>query len=140
MLTSVYEVLGDEEGVKRAARAAVSDAERVLAQDPMNGAALAMGGTGLAILGDRERFYEWVDRALMVDPDNMIMAYNFACAMTLRLKDHDRAMDLIERRFENVPASLFKAALVDPDLADLRDLQRFKAMIEKTTTRLGMAR
>jgi adenylate cyclase len=138
MLTSVYEVLGDEEKVRQAARMAVSDSERVLAQDPINGAALAMGATGLAVLGEKDRFYEWVDRALLVDPDNMIMAYNFACAMTLRLKDHDRAMDLIEQRLENVPRSLFKAILVDPDLEALKNLPRFKAMVEKASKRLGI--
>jgi adenylate cyclase len=117
---------------------AIADAERALAEDPMNGAALAMGATGLAVLGERERFYEWVDRALMVDPDNQIMAYNFACCMSLRLKDYDRAMDLIEKRLETIPTSLFKAALVDPDLAPLREIPRYQAMIEKAKQRLGV--
>jgi adenylate cyclase len=139
MLTSVYEVLGDPERVRHAAVTAIADAERALAEDPMNGAALAMGATGLAVLGERERFYEWVDRALMVDPDNQIMAYNFACCMSLRLKDYDRAMDLIERRLETIPTSLFKAALVDPDLAPLREIPRYQEMIERAKARLGMS-
>lgn len=138
MLTSVYEVLSDEEKVLHAARRAVADSERVLAQDPINGAAMAMGATGLAILGERDRFYEWVDRALLVDPCNMIMSYNFACVNTLRLKDYDRATDLIEQRLKDVPRSLLRGALVDPDLEGLRNLPRFQAMIEKTKKRLRM--
>jgi adenylate cyclase len=137
MLTSVYEVLGDSERVIDAGRRAVSDAERALADDPLNGAALAMGATGLAIIGEKERFYQWADRALLVDPDNMIMAYNFACVMSLRLNDHRRAMDLLERRMANVPESMLRALLVDPDLKGLRESARYKKMVHAAKTRLG---
>ena len=138
MLTSVYEAIGDQKRVLQAGRNSVSDAERVLEDDPMNGAALAMGATGLAILGEKERFYEWVDRAELVDPDNMVMAYNFACAITLRLKDYDRALDFLERRISTVPQSMFNAMLVDPDIAALRSLPRYKLMVEAAKKRLGM--
>jgi hypothetical protein len=68
----------------------------------------------------------------------MIMSYNFACVNTLRLKDYDRATDLIEQRLKDVPRSLLRGALVDPDLEGLRNLPRFQAMIEKTKKRLRM--
>ncbi|HKO69966.1 MAG TPA: TIR domain-containing protein [Bradyrhizobium sp.] len=138
MLSSIYEELGDQDGVRRAAQMAISHAERVVAKDPTNGAALAMGATGLAILGERQRFQEWSDRAQLVDPDNMIMQYNLACAMARRFEDCDGALDLLERRLNNVPPTLFRAILNDPDLERLRDLRRFKAMIEKAKLRLGV--
>lgn len=138
MLTSAYEELGDMDGVVRAAHNAVADAKRVLADNPTNGAALAMGATGFAILGEKERFREWVDRAQLVDPDNMIMQYNFACAFAKRLKDYDSAMDLLERRLADVSPTLFRAALNDPDFMGMKDLPRFKAMIREAKQRLGI--
>jgi adenylate cyclase len=138
MLTSVYDELGDDKAMMRAAHRAVSDAERVLAENPTNGAALAMGATGLAIIGEKERFREWVDRAQLVDPDNMIMQYNFACALAHRFNDYDGALDLLDKRLETAPPTLFRAVLNDPDLKGLRDHPRFKAMIEKARARLGV--
>jgi adenylate cyclase len=137
MLSSVYGALGDEEGVAHAARMAVSRAERVIAQNPTNGAALVTGATGLALLGDVDRFREWKDRALLVDPNNMIMLYNFACVMA-RLKDFDGALDLLERRLKTITPTFLGGVLTDPDLDGLRELPRFRAMIEETQRRLGL--
>ena len=36
----------------------------------------------LALLGQAERAKGWMSRALLIDPDNMNMRYNFACALT----------------------------------------------------------
>ena len=138
MLTSVYEALGDQERVAEAARNSLAKAEQALAQNPANGAALAMGAAGLAILGDKDRFREWADRGLLVDPDNLIMAYNLACAMARRLKDYDGALDLLENRLDLITPTLFRGVLTDPDLDGVREMPRFKRMIEKTRQRLGM--
>jgi len=138
MLTSIYMALGDKERWLAAARMAVSHAERVLAHNPTNGAALAMGATGLAILGEHDRFREWVDRALLVDPDNAIMQYNFACAMALHLKDYEGALDLIARRLEKITPALFRGILTDPDLDGMRQLPRFQAMIKAAQDHHGM--
>ena len=138
MLTSVYQALRDEDAIRHAANALLPKAERALAQDPANGAALAMGATALAILGDKDRFREWAERGLLVDPDNLIMAYNLACAMTKWLKDYEGALDLLEKRLDLITPTLFRGVLTDPDMDPLRDMPRFKAMIEKTRQRLGI--
>lgn len=138
MLSSVYEALGDDEGVAHAASMAVSRAERAIAQNPTNGAALVTGATGLALLGEVDRFREWKDRALLIDPNNMIMLYNFACVMA-RLKDFDGALDLIEQRLKTITPTFLRGVLTDPDLDDLRELPRFKAMIKETKRRLDLA-
>jgi adenylate cyclase len=137
MLSSVYEALGDEEGVTRAARMAVSRAEHALAKSPTNGSALVTGATGLAVLGEVDRFREWVDRALLVDPNNLIMVYNFACAMA-RMKNYEGALDLIQRRLENITPTLFRGMLTDPDLDGIRENPRFKAMMKEAQERLGL--
>ena len=35
-------------------------------------------------LGDEDRAREWIDRALLIDPDNLNMRYNFACVCRVR--------------------------------------------------------
>lgn len=137
MLTSVYEALGDEDGVARAARMSVSRAQRVVALNPTNGAALVTGATGLALLGEIDRFREWKDRALLIDPDNMIMLYNFACVMA-RLGDIDGALDLLERRMKTITPTFLRGIFTDPDLDNLREQPRFNAMVEEAKRRLGL--
>ena len=138
MLTSIYESLGDKESETRAAHMAVANAERILAHNPTNGAALAMGATGLGLLGEHDRFRDWADRALLIDPDNMIMAYNFACILT-RLGEFEEAIDLIEARLKNITPALFRGVLRDADIDPLRELPRFQKMIDDTAKRLGIA-
>jgi adenylate cyclase len=138
MLGSCYEVLGDKEGALRAAKMMVSQAERVLAEDPSNGAALGVGAGGLAILGEVERAKEWIDRALLIDPDNLNMQYNFACVLASRLREPDpeAALDLLEPLFARMAGSLFHSAIVDPDLDSLRENPRFQKMLGDARERL----
>jgi len=138
MLTSVYEVLGDNERVFEAAKRAVSHAEHVLAQNPANGAAWSTGAMGLAILGEKDRFREWVDRALLVDPDNITAYFNSACAFALRFNDSEAALNLLEPALKKVNRSLLKTALSDPDLASIHGLPRFHKMVKKAQERLGL--
>jgi tetratricopeptide (TPR) repeat protein len=64
MLSSCYAALDDREGMMRSARMMVAQAERALAEDPSNGAALGIIAGGLATLGETERAKEWIERAL----------------------------------------------------------------------------
>ena len=139
MLSSAYQSLGDREGVRRAAANMVSQSQRVLAEDPSNAAALGMGAGGLAILGETERAREWIERALLIDPDNLNMRYNFACVTVLHLRDPEAAMNLLEPVLEGITISLYRNALMDPDLDGLRDLPRFRKMMAATAKRLGVA-
>ena len=58
---------------REAAEMAVACAEQVLSQDPSNGAALSFGARGLAVLGKVDNAREWMDRAMLVDFDNLDM-------------------------------------------------------------------
>jgi adenylate cyclase len=138
MLASCYEALGDKEGVRRAATNMVSQSEHVLSEDPSNAAALAMAAGGLAILGERQRTQDWIERALLIDPDNLNMRYNFACVLAVHLRDFDAALDLLEVVVDGITPSLFRNVLIDPDLDCLRHVPRFQAMIERTAARLGV--
>jgi adenylate cyclase len=137
MLCSVYPALGDYAAANHAARNAVRAAENALIHDPTNGAALSTVVSGLAILKQRERADEWIDKALLISPDNIFMRYNFACAMVLSFKDPEEAIRLLEPLFPLLSASAYKAVAADPDLDGLRDDPRFKKLMEETRRRLA---
>ncbi len=79
-----------------------------------------------------------MNRALLVDPDNMDMRYNFACALTVHLKEPDAALDVLAPVFEKVSSNFVNYAKVDPDLDLIRDDPRFKAMIAAADARLAV--
>ncbi|HVM98568.1 MAG TPA: TIR domain-containing protein [Caulobacteraceae bacterium] len=137
VLTSCYVALGDMESARRAARVALALAEKAVAQDRSNGAAMACGVSALALLGEAERTKDWMDRALLLDPANLHMRYNFACALIAYLNDADAALDMLAPVLEQAPGDNLNAAKADPDLNALRDDPRFQAMIAAAEARLA---
>src|SRR5207245_2782749 len=95
MLTSCYAALGNSQAAQHAAKIAVARAEKVLAQDQNNGAVTGWGVGALAILCETERAKEWINRALLIDPDNVHMRYNFACALARDRKGKETALELL---------------------------------------------
>ncbi len=95
MLISCFTALGDVENARRIARIALERAEKAVAQDRSHGFAMGVGVGALATLGETERAKDWMDRALMIDPDNLLMRYNFACDLATTLKDTDAALDML---------------------------------------------
>ena len=121
MLISCYKAIGDRDGELRAARRALERAEKVVAQDPANGSAMGHGVAALAALGESERAKEWAERALLLDPDNMNMRYNFACMYILDLHDHEAALDILESVLAKVRIEALRWIRTDPDLDAIRD-------------------
>jgi adenylate cyclase len=114
-------------------------AERTIAQDPTNCSALAMGASALNVVGDVERARDWVRRALLLDPDNMMVRYNLACSLACELNDYDQALDALEPFFANVTSTTILRHLeVDPDLNPIRDDPRFTNMLAAAKKRLGI--
>ena len=140
MLITCYAALGDKPGERRAARMAVARAEAALALDRSNGAVMGYGVSGLASLGEADRCRGWIRRALLIDPDNLIMRYNFACTLCLYLEDIDGALDLLAPYFASAPLSDIDWMKVDPDLVAMRETPRFKAMLAEVETRRASER
>jgi adenylate cyclase len=136
-LISCYTALGDGENARRAAGAALERAEKAVAQDRSNGFAMGVGVTALAALGETERAKDWMSRALLIDPDNLTMRYNFACALAASLNDPDAALDMLGPALERDIGELVRISPTDPDLAGLRDDPRFQAMIAAAEARLA---
>ena len=81
MLITCYNSTGDKANARKAAKMTLERAERAIAKEPTNGQALAAGANALMFLGDMERARDWSRRAMLLDPDNLIMRYNLACAL-----------------------------------------------------------
>ena len=138
MLVSCYTALGDGENIRRAAKVALERAEKAVAQDRSNGYAMGAAVTALAALGERDRAKDWMDRALLIDPDNWVMRYNFACTLAAQLNDPDAAFDMLGQALErDAGHSLLTDLASDPDLASLRDDPRFQAMVAAAEAQLA---
>jgi len=139
LLVSCYTALGNHEAAKRAAEMTLERVEKVLARDRNNGNAIGHGSDALAVLGQGERAKEWMSRALLIEPDNHSMRYNFACALAAHLKDKDAAIEMLRPVIAKAETGrgLVNHAKVDPDLDSLRDDPRFLAMIEEAEARLA---
>jgi adenylate cyclase len=137
MLVTVYTALGDLQATRRAAQIALARSEKAIAQDRSNGNAMSFGVNALAFLGESERAKEWIGHALLLDPDNTNMRYNFACTLAAQLKDIDAALDMLVVFFERAASGVLNHARVDPDLELLRDHPRFKAMFAAAEARLA---
>ena len=76
-------------------------------------------------------------RALLIDPGNMNMRYNFACAAAIDLKETESALELIAPFLETTTIDFLNHAKADPDLEPLRADPRFQAMIAAAQARLA---
>jgi len=139
MLLSCYTALRDSQAVLRVARITVSRVEKMMVQDPNNATAMGSGAIALAALGEDERAKEWINRSMLIDPDNMNARYNFACSLTSvgKNRDVDTALELLRPVFEKLATGFLNHAKADPDLDPLRDDPRFKAMVAAAETRLA---
>ncbi|MDQ2859659.1 MAG: TIR domain-containing protein [Pseudomonadota bacterium] len=138
-LHSCYAAIGDGEGARRAARMTLARAEAAVAQDKSNGSAMGFAVVALAVLGEAERAREWIDRALLIDPDNLNMRYNFACALCVHLGDTDTALDLLGPLFATTTPTWLNHIKADPDLDIIRKDPRFESMVAAAEARLTAA-
>jgi adenylate cyclase len=138
LLLTFYQAQNDRDNVLRAARMMVSEAQKALDQDPSNGAALGIIAGGFAALGEGQRAREWIDRAMLIDPENLNIRYNFACVLAAHLGDKDGALKLLDRTLcVSTPMEL-RMAETDPDFDSIRDMPRFQKMIARERKRHGL--
>ncbi len=123
LATTMYYAAGDTDGARRVAEIGVKRAERILKDYPDNQRAYYLGSAGLFILEQHDRAKEWAEHALELNPDDPATRYNSAC-LFLKYGDTERALDCLEN-------SVMSRSWIenDPDLAPLRDLPRFQAIL-----------
>jgi adenylate cyclase len=136
MLSALYCATGEMERARECAAKVIGLVEAALTRDPDNGAALAFGALSFAAVGQLERAREWIDRALLLDPDNMYMRYNLAWPLLAFFDDKEAALDLLEPALRKAGNTLISLAEADRNLDPLRDDPRFRKMIKAARKRL----
>jgi adenylate cyclase len=138
MLSSCYHALGETAKLREAAKMMVSEGQRAVQQDPSNGAALGILAGGHALLGEEERTREWIERALLIDPDNLNMRYNFSCILAGQLGDKEAALKMLQSALATAGAYQVRIADSDPDFDSIRDDPRFQSLIAAAKQRVGI--
>jgi adenylate cyclase len=139
MLVSCYTALGDAAAMHRTAELTLKRTEAILERDPNNSVVTAYSVDALAALGENERAKARMERALLIDPDNFNMRYNFGCMLAVRLADKDAALEMLEPLFGTILDSFLAYAKSDPDLKSLHDDPRYQAMVAAAEARLAAA-
>jgi adenylate cyclase len=137
MLSSCYLAAGERAKLRETAKMMVSEAQRAVQQDPSNGAALGILAGGYALLGEQAKTREWIDRALLVDPDNLNMRYNFACVLA-GMGDKEEALKMLQSTIARAGEYQVRVADADTDLDCLRDDPRFRTLLAQAKKRLGI--
>lgn len=133
-LMSAYRSLGQVADQERWARHGFSRAEQALNCNPENSGPAHRGALALAHMGDEARAREWAERALAIDPDDIVAQYNIACVYSI-LGDIDRAIDLLEALLPNSSCYHKHWFVNDSDLDPLRHLPRFQALLDSVGER-----
>ncbi|MGN6790045.1 MAG: TIR domain-containing protein [Rhodanobacteraceae bacterium] len=140
MLVSSYRALGNVTGMRHAAEVASKRADAILSRDQNNSGVMAYSAVALGSLGEGERAKARMSRALLIDPDNRDMRYNFACALNNYLDDKVAALEMLGPLFSAITVSLLRYLKTDPDLASLHDDPRYQAMVAAAEARLAAAK
>jgi len=138
MLSALYLARGNLEAARACAANVIEQVQAALARNPDNGAALAYGVLSFAAVGNFERAREWMERALLLDPDNMYMRYNLAWPALAFFKDTELALQLLEPALEKGGRTLVSLASADRNLDVLRDDPRFDRMLSEAKRRVGV--
>ncbi|MGH8397130.1 MAG: TIR domain-containing protein [Gammaproteobacteria bacterium] len=139
MLVSTYRVLGDAANMRRAAEVVLKRADPVLARDQYNSGVVAYSASALGALGEGERAKSRMKHALLIDPDNWDMRYNFACNLNVYLHDKDATLDMLKSLFDAITDPLLRYLKADPDFDTLHDDPRYQAMVAAAEARLAAA-
>ena len=137
LMTCYRQSIADEDHLRSAAQMALERAQKAIAKEPTSGHALIAGANALIALGDEARALDWINRALLLDPDNLVMRYNLGCSLAWQ-GFAEKALDMLEPFFERVNSSTHMRHIeVDPDLDKIRHESRFKEMLKAAKNRLG---
>ncbi len=120
----IYKAMGNQEAFEKCAREGIARAERWLADYPMNHRAYYLGAGALLDLGERERAFEWAEKALAIDPSDPSIRYNMGCFYA-KAGEVDKAFDCLR---DSITSRSW--AENDPDLEKIREDPRYQAFLD----------
>lgn len=135
-IVQALEARGDAGRVQAEAERTMKRIEKIVADDPGHGRAIGFGVSMLVTLGQKDRAMEWATRAHLVDPENVNLQYNLACAMSL-LGECDRALDILEGVAARSSQGMLSWIETDSDLDPLRSDPRLDGMLARARERLA---
>ena len=89
-------------------------------------------------MGEKERALEWIERAVLIDPDNLNMRYNFGCALAGDLGAEDDALAMLQRVFASGSESMIRIAEIDVDLDSCAAIRASRRCLRNARKRLGL--
>jgi adenylate cyclase len=135
-ISQCYKAKGDSERMRGAARATLSRIEKVVAAEPGHSRAIGLGACMLADLKEVERAREWAMRARLIDPDNVNLHYNLACAMS-SLGEVDLTLETLAGVASKLSPGMMSWLESDADFDPMREEPRFKAMMDQVKARFA---
>jgi len=137
MLMTYLNALGRKDELRRVAEESLELAKGLLKNDPSSGSAFNLGVRALAVLGDVAGAREWMERAILLDPDNLNLRYNFGGVFAANLDDRETALGLIRSALERAGGTLIRWVRVDPDVDSLRSDPRFEEIVAAAEARVS---
>ena len=136
MLTATYLGCGELGRVRKCAERLAGLVGQVLARDPNNGAAIAFAALSHAALGQLDEARGLIERAVLLDPDNLYMRYNLAWPLISFFKDKVAAIDQLEPVMAKGGGNLISLAAADQNLDPIRSDPRFQQMLAAAIARV----
>jgi adenylate cyclase len=137
MLLMAYRALHDEPAHLHAAERMRANAEDMVKRDPKNHYAYGRGANALVALGDLQRAQDWIERALLIAPDNIDLRYNFACTLFGNPEHHELGLDHLDYVLQRSIGSIVRRIDLDTDIDPVREHPRFKRMYAAAMERVA---
>ncbi len=128
-LVTAYEDVQLVNEAKRANIRGLEVVKRHIDINPEDSRAMYLYAQSLIRVGKGEEALSWVNKAILLDPDEPALLYNVACIYSL-LGEVDEALDYLEQTIALGYASR-EWIDHDSDLDPIRNLPRFKKILEK---------
>jgi adenylate cyclase len=117
-----------QDNAKAVGREGIERARKQLALNPNDVRALSLGSTTLFDIGELPECYEWMERALILAPEDSGVLFNGTC-LYAKSGMIDKALDLLEKAMKRGSGNK-SWILKDPDYNSLHGDPRFIALLE----------
>jgi adenylate cyclase len=128
LLEQVLRSLGRGEEGLHYLRMGVKRAEEELRLHPESSRPAQLGACALATLGEKEKALKWLERVMIIDPDDNGARYNAACTYA-QLSEFDRSIDLLIDWVAGAGLEQKNWFMHDADLDPIRDHARYPELL-----------